>query len=62
MRTIRTLSGERVDTLLHSRLVRACWFCIDYLENVSFKLTGVIALAREGMRNQALSATIGCRP
>lgn len=62
MITVRTLSGERVDTLLRSRLVRVCWFGIDNLEAVSFKVAEAIALSRAGMRNQALSANNGCQP
>ena len=61
MITVGTISGERVENIRHSRLIGACWIGIDNLHNAVFKVTEAIALSREGMRNQALSANIGCR-
>jgi len=62
MITVRTISGERVDTSLYVRLVRICWFGIDNLENASFKVIEAITLYCEGMCNQTLSANKRCRP
>jgi len=61
MITVGTISGERVVTFLHACLIGACWFGINNLHNAVFKVTKAIALSRADIRDQVLSANIGCR-